>query len=783
MGNNPVTILALLLGVSFAMSVIAEPVASCAMSSLKDRTDIRGDVRIAYSPLDCNGGSVLVDGEELVSFDVAGAVDWNPPSAGFHAITHIAGTNEWTLPLIVPATAVMSSLKDRTDILGDVRIAYSPLGCDGGSVLVDGEELVSFGTAGTVDWKPSSAGFHSITHIAGTNEWTLPLIVPATAVMSSLSNETEVAGSMRIDYSPLDVGSVSVSVDGVVLVSAKQAGHFYWMPQTTGLHTLACTVGSNVWEQLVRVTSVNKDVEPVPDPPMEVVDSITISPEESKVYPMSGGGGVIRTFGESGEWTAAVSADWITLTATNGAAGDRITYTVGVNSSVVERKGYVYVAGRVFTVRQSGTGGVSISSSSAEVDWRGANGTIVVSVPDGAQWNVYSDVDWLGVSALSGVGSGEVVWTAAPWNEHSVRSGTLTIAGETFIVTQYGRTVWLDSYSAEHDATAGEIKITVNTLNSATWSVTSNVDWIEVTDAGSGEGDGEVTITLAENQTFELRGGSVQIGDEIFTVTQHARLPEVEPFDVQFAAAGGVVVVHVNAAVDTQWSVGELSSWLSASQTEFTGTGDFVLTAGANLTLIERTADIVIAGQAFMVRQFASSIVVKCDNTVFDAWGDMGTVEVVVPDGVSWQAVTTDDWIILGDGKSHVGGDTIAFFIDYCEVEEGERKGAITIGDKKIVISQRAGMTLTTVAPVPYSWISQYFPDTTDYESVAHSIAANGMSTVEEAYVAGLDPSNPKDKFIAKIEMVGGKSVVTWTPDLNEGGTKSVRTYKTWGKD
>ena len=30
--------------------------------------------------------------------------------------------------------------------------------------------------------------------------------------------------------------------------------------------------------------------------------------------------------------------------------------------------------------------------------------------------------------------------------------------------------------------------------------------------------------------------------------------------------------------------------------------------------------------------------------------------------------------------------------------------------------------------------------------------------------------------------MVDGKSVVTWTPDLNEDGTKSVRTYKTWGK-
>ena len=183
MRNNPVTLLAMLLDALFAMSVVAKPVASCAMSSLKDRTDIFGDIRIAYGPLDCDSGSVLVDGAELVSFDAAG----------------------------------------------------------------------------TVDWKPSSAGFHSITHIAGANEWTLPLIVPATAVMSSLSNETEVAGSMRIDYSPLDVGSVSVSVDGAVLASATRAGYFYWTPQIIGPHTLTCAVGTRVRKRRGHGTRINKD--------------------------------------------------------------------------------------------------------------------------------------------------------------------------------------------------------------------------------------------------------------------------------------------------------------------------------------------------------------------------------------------------------------------------------------------------------------------------------------------------------------------------------------------
>ena len=152
----------------------------------------------------------------------------------------------------------MASLKDRAESLGSVRIAYSPLDYGSGSVLIDGEELVSFDTAGVVDWQPPSAGFHSITHVAGTNAWTLPVIVPATVAMASISNEVEVAGSLRIDYSPLDVGRVSVSVDGEVLASATRAGHFYWTPQSTGLHTLTCAVGTNVWEMFTRVTHVGR---------------------------------------------------------------------------------------------------------------------------------------------------------------------------------------------------------------------------------------------------------------------------------------------------------------------------------------------------------------------------------------------------------------------------------------------------------------------------------------------------------------------------------------------
>ena len=89
--------------------------------------------------------------------------------------------------------------------------------------------------------------------------------------------------------------------------------------------------------------------------------------------------------------------------------------------------------------------------------------------------------------------------------------------------------------------------------------------------------------------------------------------------------------------------------------------------------------------------------------------------------------------------------------------------------------------TQTTAVPVPYAWLLANCPDAVDeydvYEAVAKQPAANGRLTVEECYVAGLDPNDPAAEFKAVIEMVDGVPVVTPSPDL-----KDERVYKVLGK-
>ena len=88
---------------------------------------------------------------------------------------------------------------------------------------------------------------------------------------------------------------------------------------------------------------------------------------------------------------------------------------------------------------------------------------------------------------------------------------------------------------------------------------------------------------------------------------------------------------------------------------------------------------------------------------------------------------------------------------------------------------------------IPVAWLDENAPAAVaaaggDYEAAARATAANGADKVWQCYVAGLDPTNAEERFEARIGFENGEPVVTWAPDLNEGGTKSERVYTVEGK-
>jgi hypothetical protein len=80
---------------------------------------------------------------------------------------------------------------------------------------------------------------------------------------------------------------------------------------------------------------------------------------------------------------------------------------------------------------------------------------------------------------------------------------------------------------------------------------------------------------------------------------------------------------------------------------------------------------------------------------------------------------------------------------------------------------------------VPVAWLENLgmvSAGATAVEAASADPDGDGLTTAQE-YIAGTDPTDPDSKFSASIEMVDGKPVVTYSPDL-----LSERKYKKLGK-
>ncbi len=80
----------------------------------------------------------------------------------------------------------------------------------------------------------------------------------------------------------------------------------------------------------------------------------------------------------------------------------------------------------------------ALSPSSATVPATGGTGSIPVSAATGCAWTAASNVTWIAISSgNSGNGNGTVDYTVSP-DAAAQRSGTITVAGQIFTVTQAG---------------------------------------------------------------------------------------------------------------------------------------------------------------------------------------------------------------------------------------------------------------------------------------------------------------------------------------------------------
>jgi hypothetical protein len=145
-------------------------------------------------------------------------------------------------------------------------------------------------------------------------------------------------------------------------------------------------------------------------------------------------------------------------------------------------------------------------------------------------WTAAANVPWLTVtSGASGTGNGTVAFGVAA-NTGTARSGSLTIAGQTFTVSQAAPpappapcTISISPNAQEIKKQGGSGSITVTaSAASCTWTTIAHAAWLTVTHGTSGTGNGTVTFEVAENSGGD-RTGTLTVGGQTFTVTQRGK--------------------------------------------------------------------------------------------------------------------------------------------------------------------------------------------------------------------------------------------------------------------
>jgi hypothetical protein len=129
----------------------------------------------------------------------------------------------------------------------------------------------------------------------------------------------------------------------------------------------------------------------------------------------------------------------------NGGANRCAIWTVfarhGMGVSAVGNDGTTHTAASDVPADCGGTCTYSISPTSASQPSGGGTGSVSVTAGAGCNWTAASNASFITItSGASGSGSGTVNYSVAANTGTTSRTGTLTIAGQTFTVTQAGTT-------------------------------------------------------------------------------------------------------------------------------------------------------------------------------------------------------------------------------------------------------------------------------------------------------------------------------------------------------
>ena len=522
------------------------------------------------------------------------------------------------------------------------------------------------------------------------------------------------SGTVSVDTGSQCVWTASPSATWIAVTSGASG---------TGSGTVAFTVGANTGGSRMATLTIGNSVATITQAAAACAFSISSAGENVGAAGGTVSVNVTVTAGAGCSWAATGNTPWISITSGDSGTGNG-TVTVSINPNTgAARSATMTIAGRPFTISQAAAPcSYSLSPTSQTIATAATTGSFTVSAGSGCSWSAASNnTDWLTITGpSSGTGNGSVSF-AATANPGAQRVGTITVNGQIFTVTQAAVppctfTLAPTSQSVTPSATTGSFAVTAGA--NCSWTATSNnADWLTVTSAPNGTGNGSVTFSVAANPNLQQRVGTIAVDGQTFTVTQAAQQPctfSFNPATLTVPASGGPGTFTVQTTANCGWTAASSNGdWLTlTSAPTGVGTGTVGFNAAPNTGTQQRVGTITVNGQPFTVTQLGQ---VPCTYSIAPAGqnvgpeGGGGSFAVTTPATCQWSASSSNpDWLAITSAPTGTGNGSITF--NAAPNSGGQRVGTIVVNGQTFTVTQLAAappapppctLSVSTNAPPP----------------------------------------------------------------------------------
>lgn len=207
---------------------------------------------------------------------------------------------------------------------------------------------------------------------------------------------------------------------------------------------------------------------------------------------------------------------------------------------------------------------------------------------------------------------------------------------------------------------------TVSFTTNAAWTASVNTTtlWVSVSPSSGAAGTHTLTVTTAENDTYDERNATLTIkagnASQNLTITQKQKdALTVTSNKVEIGSEGGTFSIEAKANVSVSYEIEEAAKeWISASESRGLTTKTLNFTAKANDKIERRQGNIILKGGEGLTETITiyqegekPTLVITSEDIVVGSKGE--TIKIELKSNVDYEMVLPEtDWIIKEESRA-----------------------------------------------------------------------------------------------------------------------------------